>query len=70
MRALSADLAVCRAFRHFYALRFAGKEMRATAAELAEATGESANKITTLLLLLVADRTLLLVKRWNRRRDV
>ncbi|MBC8140248.1 MAG: hypothetical protein H7Y38_02265 [Armatimonadetes bacterium] len=61
MRSLMAHPATLRAFRHFFALRFGGRQMRATAAELAEATGESAETIAALLAPFVADRTLLLV---------
>ncbi|MBC8140249.1 MAG: hypothetical protein H7Y38_02270, partial [Armatimonadetes bacterium] len=44
-----------------FALRFAGKEMRCTATEFTEATGESTETIAALLAPFVADRTLLLV---------
>jgi len=61
MHSLTAHPAILRAFRHFFALRFAGKQMRATATELAEATGESRENIAALLAPFVADRTLLFV---------
>lgn len=62
MRLLAADPAVARVFRHFYALRFAGRLMRATTEELAEATEETPEKITALLAPLLAKRNLLFVR--------
>ncbi len=62
MRLLISDPALLRIFRHFFALRFGNKDMRATAQELAEATGESIDKVQNLLKPLLADRTLFLVR--------
>lgn len=62
MQQLTSDPAIPRVFRHLYALRFGGKEMRATAEELAKATGTTAERITDLLKPLVADRTLMLLR--------
>lgn len=61
MRLLTSDDATLRVFRYFYALRFAGKPMRATSEELAGATGETGDKIKDLLKPFVTDETLLLV---------
>lgn len=62
MRLLTADPVIARVFRHFYALRFAGKLMRATTEELAEATGETPEKITAVLHPLLSKRNLLFVQ--------
>ena len=61
MRRLTADPLLPRVFRHFYTLPFAGREMRASASELAEALGETRERIAAVLKPLLADRTLLLV---------
>ena len=61
MRRLTADPVLPRVFRHFYTLPFAGREMRASAGELAEALGETPERIAAVLKPLLGDRTLLLV---------
>lgn len=61
IQVLTGDALILKVFRHFFTLRFAGKSMSASAIELADTLGATAEQIETLLRPLVADRTLTLM---------